>query len=334
MVRKAAALILAFAVGMVVSSPPASAQQPARVARVGFVMTGPPEVALARAVLDAFRRGLRERGYVEGQNIALELRYGEYKLDRLPRLVAELVRLKVDLIVVGSTPVARAAKQVTSTVPIVVGAMGDPVGDGLVASLARPGGNITGLTFLGPELVAKRLQLLKEAVPDVSRVAVLWDPDAYPELTMRAMLNEAEAAARALGVQLRLMGVRGSNDFAGAFSAMTREGADALITFPSPMLFGEHRRIVDLATKSRLPAMYQSREFVEAGGLMSYGADIVDLFRRAATYVDKILKGARPADLPVEQPTNFELVINLKTAKALGLTIPQAVLIRASEVIQ
>ena len=255
-------------------------------------------------------------------------------VERFPDLAAELVRLKVDLIVAPNVPAARAAKQATNTIPIVVAAMHDPVRDGLVQSLARPGGNITGLTFLGPELVPKLLELLKEAVPRVSRVAALLHLGAYAEPTMRDMLKETEVAARALRVQLQLVRVGGANDFDSAFSAMTREHADAFVVLPSPMLFGERGRIVDLAAKHRLPAIYLAREFVELGGLMAYGASIRDLFRRSATQVDKILKGAKPADLPVEQPTKFELVINLKTAKALGLTIPRSLLLRADEVIQ
>ena len=285
-------------------------------------------------VLDAFRQGLRERGYVEGQNIVIEYRAADGKIERFPGLATELIRLKVDLIVAGNTPAARAVQQATTTIPLVVAAMGDPVGDGLVASLARPGGNITGSTFLGPELVPKRLEMLKAALPTVSRVAALWHPGAYSGRTMRDMLKETEAAARTLGVQLQLVEVRGPDEFDHAFSTMTRERAGALIVFPSPMLFGERRRIVDLAAKHRLPSMAVAREFVELGGLIAYGASINDLFRRAATYVDKILKGVKPADLPVEQPTKFELVINLKTAKALELTIPQSLLLRADEVIQ
>ncbi len=276
-------LFLTLALGILAVPLASDAQQPAKVARIGMLWTERPE---ARALLDVFRQGLREVGYVEGQNIVIEYRFAEGGVERYPAVAAELVRLNVDLILAPNTPAARAAKQATSTIPIVVALMGDPVGDGLVASLARPGGNITGTTFLGPELVAKRLQLLKEAVPGVSRVAVLWHPGAYGERTMSDIWKETEVAARALGVQLQLLEVRGPNDFDSAFSAMARERADALITLPSPMLFVEHRRIVDLAAKSRLPAMYQAREFVDAGGLMAYGANIPDLFRRAATYVD------------------------------------------------
>jgi putative ABC transport system substrate-binding protein len=312
----------------------AGAQQPAKVARIGFLVTGSLESPETRISLDAFRQGLRERGYVEGQNIVIEYRAADGKIERLPDLAIELARLKVDLIVAGSTPQARAAQQATKTIPIVAGAMGDPVGDGLVASLSRPGGNITGLTFLGPELVPKRLDLLKEALPRVSRVAALWHPGAFSERTTTDMLKQTEAAARTLGVQLQLVGVRGSDEFDRAFSTMIKERAEALIVFPSSMLFNERRRIVDLAAKRRLPAMYNAREFAALGGLIAYGASLTDLLRRSATYVDKILKGAKPGDLPIEQPTKFELLINLKTAKALGLTIPQSLLQRADEVIQ
>jgi putative tryptophan/tyrosine transport system substrate-binding protein len=312
----------------------ADAQAPANVPRIGYMVLFPLESPEARVNVEAFRQGLRERGYAEGQNIVIEYRSAEGKIDRLSGLAIELVRLQVDLIVAGNTPFARAAQQATTTIPIVAGVMGDPVGDGLVTSLSRPGGNITGLTFLGPELVPKRLGLLKEALPKVSRVAALWHPGAFSERTSRDMVKETEAAGRTLGVQLQLVGVRGPDEFDRTFSAMTRERAEALIVFPSAMLFNERKRIVSLATKQRLPSMFAAREFVELGGLMSYGASITDLIRRSATYVDKILKGAKPADLPVEQPTKFELVINLKTAKTLGLTIPPSLLQRADEVIR
>jgi len=248
-------------------------------------------------------------------------------------MAADLVRLKVDVIVVISTSPARAAKQATSTIPIVVAGMADPVGDELVVSLSRPGGNITGTTFLGPELIAKRLGLLKDAISGLSRVAALW-PAAYGKRTMEGMLRETETAAQALRLQLQLVPALGPGDLDGAFITMTRGDADAIILLPSPMLYGEHKHIVELAAKSRLPAMYAAREFVEDGGLMSYGASLPDLFRRAATYVDRILKGANPADLPVEQPTKLELVFNLKTAKELGLAIPHEFLLFADEVIE
>ncbi len=321
--------------GCLLGAPPtANAQQPSKVARIGFLLTGSLESPEMRVGLYAFRQGLRERGYVEGQNIVIEVRGADGKIERLPGLASELVRLKVDLIVAGGYASGRAAQQATTTIPIVAVAMGDPVGDKLVASLARPGGNITGSTFLGPELVPKRLELLKEALPTASRVAALWHPGAFGERTTKDMMKETEAAAQARRVQLQLVAVRGSDELDYAFSTITREGAAALIVFPSAMLFSERRRIVDLAPRHRLPSMYNAREFMELGGLIAYGASITDLNRRAATYVDKFLKGANPADLPVEQPTKFELAINLKTAKALGLTIPQSLLLRADEVIQ
>jgi putative ABC transport system substrate-binding protein len=312
----------------------AGAQQAAMVARIGWLQTGSLESPETRFFRDAFGEGLRERGYVEGQNIVIEYRSADGKIERFPGLASELARLKLDLIVAANTPAARAVQQATTTIPIVVPVMGDPVGDGLVASLARPGGNITGLTFLGPELVPKRLGLLKEALPKVSRVAALWHPGGYSERTTSDMVKQTEAAARTLGVQLQLVGVRGPDELDRAFSTMTRERADALIVFPSPMLFNERRRIVDLAVQHRLPSISVAREFVELGGLIAYGASITDLVRRTATYVDKILKGAKPADLPVEQPTKFEFVINMRTAKTLGLTIPPSILIRADSVIE
>lgn len=327
-------LAIAVALLLLASAFAVEAQPAAKVARIGFLATGSLESPETQVTLDAFRQGLRERGYMEGQNILIEYRAADGKIERFPGLANELVRLKVDLILAPNTPAARAVQQATTTIPIVVAVMGDPVGDGLVASLARPGGNITGLTFLGPELVPKRLELLKQALPKVSRVAALWHPGAYGERTTRDMAKATEAAARTLGVQLQLVGVGGPDEFHRAFSTMISERADALIVFPSPMLFLERRRIVDLAAKHRLPSMSMAREFVELGGLMAYGASITDSFRRGATYVDKILKGAKPADLPVEQPTKFELLINLKTAKALGLTIPPSVLRRADQVIE
>jgi putative ABC transport system substrate-binding protein len=311
---------------------PARAQQTKTAPRIGMLTPGTPE---RFASLDAaFLQGLHELGYTEGQNFTVERRFGDWKLDRLPELAAELVRLNVDIIVASSTPPARAAKQATSMIPIVVVAMGDPVGDELVASLARPGGNVTGMAFLGPELAAKRLGLLKQIVPGLSRVAALWHPGAYGEHTIGDLLKETELAAQALKLELQLVQASGPGDFDSAFSAMTRERAGAVVVLPSPMLFGEHERIVDLAARSRLPAMYQAREFVDAGGLASYGPNLADLFRRAATYVNKILKGAKPADLPVERPTKFEFVVNLKTAKTLGLDVPPQVQQLADEVIE
>src|SRR5262249_10081783 len=297
-------------------------------------MTGSPDSYEATAVRDSFRQGLRELGYVEGTDILVEYRTADNNMERSPDLARELVLLKVDVIVAPNTPAARAAPQATTTIPIVVPIMGDPVGDGRVSSLARSGGNITGLTFLGPELLPKRLALLKDALPKVSNVAALWHPSAYGERTITNMVKETEAAAQDLGVRLQFVAVHGPDELDRAFSTIATERADALIVFPSAMLFNERRRIVDLATRYRLPSTSMARELVELGGLMSYGASITDLQRRAAAYVDKIIKGAKPAALPVEQPTKFELVINLKTAKALGLTIPQSILLRADEVIE
>ena len=289
---------------------------------------------MASTLQEAFRQGLRDLGYVEGRNLVIEYRDAEGKVERLPALAAELVALKVDVIVASGTLAALAAKQATRTLPIVFSPAADPVASGLVTSLARPGGNVTGLSLLNSELVGKWLEQLKQAIPGVSRVAVLWQPGAFGERTEKDMLKGAEVAARALGVQLQFVEARGPEDFDRAFSDMTRARAGALTVLGSTMFVSERRRLVDLAAKNRLPAVYNVREFVDAGGLMSYGPNLADLFRRAATYVDKILKGAKPGDLPVEQPTKFELVINLKTAKALGLTIPQSVLVRADEVIQ
>jgi putative tryptophan/tyrosine transport system substrate-binding protein len=306
-------------------------QQVGKIARIGYL---PLNLAGGPDLHEAFRQGLRDLGYVEGRNLVIEYRDAEGKPERLPALAAELVALKVDLIVAPSTPAARAARQATTTLPIVVPNMGDPVWDGLVASLARPGGNITGLTVFTLELVGKRLEQLKQAVPGLSRVAVLWQPGVFGEPTEKEMLKRAEVAGQALGVRLQFVEARGPDDFDQAFSDMTRARAGALTVLGSAMLFNERRRLVDLATKHRLPTVFPWRQGVDAGGLMSYGPNGPDLHRRAATYVDKILKGAKPADLPVEQPTKFELVINLKTAKALGLTIPQSILQRADEVIQ
>ena len=309
----------------------ADAQQTAKVARIGYLALN---LAAAPYLPEAFRQGLRDLGYVEGRNVVIEYRDAEGKLERLPALAAELVALKVDVIVAPNTPAALAAKQATRTLPIVFIGAGDPVTSGLVTSLARPGGNVTGLSVLSTELVGKWLELLKQVVPGVSRVAALWQPGAMDERTDKDMQEGAAVAAQALGVRLQFVEARGPADFDRAFSDMTKARAGALTVRPAPMFISERRRLVDLAAKNRLPAVYAWREFVDAGGLMAYGPNLSDLYRRAATYVDKILKGAKLGDLPVEQPTKFELVINLKTAKALGLTIPPAVLARADEVIE
>jgi putative ABC transport system substrate-binding protein len=285
-------------------------------------------------MMNAIIEGLSDLGYTDGQNITFERRYGESHPDRLRLAAAELVERQVDVIVAQSTTAARSAKQATSLIPIVAIGMADPVEDELVASLARPGGNVTGTTFLGPELVAKRLQLLSEVVPQLSRVAVLWHPRVYGDRTMAGMLKEIESAARSLGIHIQLVPAAIPDDIADAFSAIIKERAAALIVFPSPMLFAEYPRIASLASDNRLPAIYVAREGAAAGGLMSYGANLPDLSRQTATYVHKILKGAQPADLPVQQPTKFELVINLKAAKALGLTVPPTLIARADEVIE
>jgi putative ABC transport system substrate-binding protein len=333
MTRTEMIVIGVLAVAML--APPAvTAQPPARVARIGYLLTSPLESPETQAALGAFRQGLRERGYVEGQNIVIEYRTAEGRIERFPDLARELVRLKVDLIVAGATPTARGARQATTTIPIVAFAMGDPVGDGLVASLASPGGNVTGLTFLGPQLVPKRLELLKELLPKVSRVGILWHPGAFSDRTMSDMWKETEAAARTLGVQLQPVEVRNADELESAFSRLARERVNAVFVFPSTLLFNERAHLIALASKHRLPAMFNAREFVERGGLIAYGASLADLIRRSAIYVDKILKGTKPADLPVEQPTKFELSINLKTAKALGLAIPQSLLVRADLVIE
>jgi ABC-type uncharacterized transport system substrate-binding protein len=313
----------------------ARAQQATKVPRIGTLSPGRSELPDPTLnMLNAFLQGLHELGYTEGQNVAIERQYAAGSSDQLRELAAELVRRKPDIIVAFRPTAARPAKQATDTIPIVAVGMADPVADELVASLARPGGNVTGTTFLGPELVAKRLQLLREVVPGLSRVAALWHPHAYGERTMAGVLNEIEVAARTLGLQLQLVPAVGPDDLVSAFDAMAREHADALIVMPSPMLFSEYGRIVSIAANSRLPAMGAAREFVDLGGLMSYGVNLPDLARQTATYVDKILKGAKPADLPVEQPIKFELVINLKSARALGLTITRDFLLIADEVIE
>ena len=274
----------------------AHAQQATKMPRIGILSPGRSELHDPTLnMLNAFLQGLHELGYTEGQNLAIERLYADWSLDRLRELAAELVRRKPDIIVALSTTAARPAKQATDTIPIVAVGVADPVADELVASLARPSGNVTGTTFLGPELVAKRLQLLREVVPGLSRVAALWHPHAYSERTMAGVLKEVEAAARTLGMQLQLVPADSPDDIAGAFAAMTRERAEALIVLPSPMLFGEYGRIVSMTANSRLPAMGAAREFVDVGGLMSYGVNLPDLAKQTATYVDKILKGAKPA---------------------------------------
>jgi putative ABC transport system substrate-binding protein len=320
--------IVAIVVTFAMCGDVAQAQQAKKVPRIGYL--SPASVSPSSAWIEAFRQGLRELGYVEGQNIAIEYRWAEGKADRLPDLAAELVRLKVDVIVVVG-PAAAAAKKATKTIPIVTASAADPVASGLVDSLARPGGNITGLSIMAPELSGKRLELLKEAVPGITRIAVLRDPtNPGSALTWK----ETQVAARALGVQLQLLEWRSAKDIEASFAAMKSERAGALIPLRGPLIVDQRTWFVNLVAKSRLPAMYDDGDFVDAGGLMFYGPNRVDLHRRAATYVDKILKGTKPADLPVEQPTKFEFVINLKTAKQIGLTIPPNVLARADKVIK
>jgi putative tryptophan/tyrosine transport system substrate-binding protein len=311
---------------------PPQAQQPKQVPRIGYLSSSDPATDSTR--VEAIRLALRELGYIDGQNIATEYRYAEWKLDRAPGLAAELARLKVDLIVaVGGSRLIRAAQDATKTIPIVMMGGLDPVKAGIVESLARPGGNVTGLTLLSTELGGKRLELLKEAVPQLARVGVLYDPAApgnVPEVQ-----EDLPVAARALGLTVRSWEVRDADDFERVFAALNKERPDGLyVPAGGPLMFANGNRIASFALKSRLPSMYNDREAVDAGGLMSYEADLAAAYRRVAYYVDKILKGAQPADLPIERPMRFDFVINLKTAQALGLTIPHHVLLQATEVIQ
>ncbi len=318
--------IVTIGVAVAMCGAVAEAQQPKKVIRIGVLSPGFPGPS---PLLDAFRQGLRELGYVEGQNIAIEHRFAEAKPEPLSDLAAELVHLKVDVILTINTPASQAAKNATKTIPIVFTYVADPAE--LVASLARPGGNVTGLTTIATELSGKRLELFKETVPKIRRVAVLLNP-ANP--THVLIFKETDVAARALGLQLLSLGMRGPDELHNAFEVATKERAGALLVIEDLVISSHRTRILDLAVKSRLPTASQYREFAEAGGLLSYGANLPDLFRRAATYVDKILKGTKPADLPVEQPTKFELIINLKAAKQIGLTIPPNVLARADRVIR
>jgi putative tryptophan/tyrosine transport system substrate-binding protein len=307
----------------------ADAQQPAKVPRIGFLITSSPSAMAPR--MDAFRQGLRELGYVEGKTILIEQRHAEGKLDRLPELAAELVRLNVDVIVTSGPTATRPAKGATSSIPIVMTFDDDPVGSGFVSSLARPGGNITGLSTLAPEISGKQLELLKEITPKLSRVAVIGTSTRQGTAQN---LKELELAAGVIAVKLQYVDIQDPKDIETAFRAATKARAGALLVLQSPVFNSQRQQIAELALRNRLPAAYPRQEFVDDGGLMSYGVSISDLDRRAATYVDKILKGAKPADLPVEQPTKFELVINLKAAKQIGLTIPPNVLARADRVIR
>ena len=306
------------------------AQPAAKVYRIGILATGQAS-GRGNPAFEVFREGLRELGWIEGRNFVIDYRGAENRHDRLPDLAADLVRLKVDIIVCTTGAASVAAKNATATIPIVMMSTGDPVGQGLVASLARPGGNVTGLSFsVGMETFGKPLDLLKQAVPNLRRVAVLWN-SANPGLAL--VLGQLKSTAESLGVQLQFVEAREPNQFDGAFAAMAGKRAEALLVLPDPMFNTNRARLAELAARHRLPAMYGQTVHAEAGGLMAYGPNMSDLFRRSATFVDKILKGAKPGDLPVEQPTKFELVINLKTANALGMTVPQSLLLRADEVI-
>ena len=327
--KKAAVPSILVAAVLLALGVTANGQQPAKVPRIGFLSSLSPGAVSAR--MDAFRQGLRELGYVEGKNIVIESRWAEGKTERLPELAAELVRLKVDVIVTGGPSVNRFAKEATVTIPIVLAFDNDPVGNGFAASLARPGGNVTGLSALSPEISGKQLELLKEIVPTLSRVAVLGN-SAEPANAL--VLREVELAAGAFGVKLQYLDVLGPKDIETAFRAASKGRADAVLVLLSPVVISHRTQLVEIALRSRLPAIYPRPEFVEDGGLMSYATSFADLSRRAATYVDKILKGTKPADLPVEQPTKFELVINLKAAKQIGLTIPPNVLAQADKVIR
>jgi putative ABC transport system substrate-binding protein len=330
--KRAAVSSILIAVTLLAVAVIGEAQQPKKVPRIGYL--SPSDAATESTRSEPIRRALRELGYIEGQNIAIEYRYAEGKVDRFPELLAELVRLKVDIIVAsGGTRLVLAARNLTKTIPIVMAGAGvDPVEAGFVESLARPGGNVTGITTLSRELGGKRLELLKEAVPKVARVAVLYDA-ASPGIVLDVK-EVLPVAARALGLTIQPWEVRDADGFERIFAALNKQSPDGLSVAPGRLTVANQKRIADFALKSRLPSMYSSREGVDVGGLMSYGTDIVDSYRRIAYFVDRILKGVKPADLPVEQPTKFELVINLKTAKQIGLTIPQSMLYRADKVIR
>jgi putative ABC transport system substrate-binding protein len=321
--------LLIFALGLLLAPFAAEAQSPSKAHRIGFLWNASP--SLTHHLLEAFRHGLYERGYMEGKDLTIENRYAEGNPDLLPGLAAELVGLQVEIIVTSGSQAIQAVKHATSTIPVVMAVSGDPVETGFVTSLARPGGNLTGLSLVAPELSGKRLELLKETVPAISHVAVLVNP---ANLLTAAQMRETQRAAQALQVQLHLVEVRGSQDLDNAFSAIRSMRADAIIMLLDPIFISQRTRMVELTATSRLPAMYGFREDAEGGALMAYGPNFPDMFRRAATYVDKILKGAKPADLPVEQPTKYELVLNLKTARALGLTFPPHLLVWADKVIQ
>jgi putative tryptophan/tyrosine transport system substrate-binding protein len=327
--KNATALPILVAAMLLCATLTADAQQPTKIPRIGFLAAVFPSTISART--EAFRQGLREHGYAEGKNIVIEWRFAEGKLDRVPALAAELVRLKVDVIVTGGSGSTRPANEATNTIAIVMAQDPDPVGNGFIASLARPGGNITGLSTLAPELSGKQLELLKEIVAKLTRVAVLGTSTSPANAQA---LRELELAAGALKVRVQYLDIRSPKDIEPAFQEARKGRAEAVLALTGPVIANQRKQTVDLALKSRLPAIYGQPEYIEAGGLMSYGVSFTDLHRRAATYVDKILKGAKPADLPIEQPTKFEFVVNLKAAKQIGLTIPQKVLARADRVIR
>ncbi len=325
-------LLIAFGASALAAPLRSLAQQPAaKIPVIGYMSPVVPQNN-SDSRLEAFRQGLRDLGYVEGQNVRLVVRWGEGKLERMPALAAELVRLKVDVLLAATSPSVLAARQATRTIPIVMPVSSDPVGDGIVASLARPGGNITGLSLMAPELGAKRLQLLKEVLPKRSHaVAVLWNP-AYKG--MNARYQEAKLAGPAVGIDVRSLEVRDSREMEAAFDAVSRNPPDGLLLLADPLTLSLRVRIVEFAREKGLPAIFETRDFVEAGGLMSYGPNVSEMYRRAAYYVDRILKGAKPGDLPIEQPAKIELLVNLKTARALGITIPKSILVNADQVIE
>jgi putative ABC transport system substrate-binding protein len=325
-------LVVALLCLAVLTTPLAVEAQPAaKIWRVGFLTSGFKEAPGSNPGLASLTQGLRDLGYIEGRNLSLEVRYAEGRTERFSSLATELINLKVDVLVAASTPAALAAKQATTTIPVVMAAVGEPLQVKLVNSLAHPGGNITGLSLIAPELAAKRLDLLKQALPRLSRITVLWNS---ANQGMLARFQETQVGAQSLGVVLQSVTVQSPDDFQPLFATMSKEPPEALLVLADTVTVANRQHAVEFAARSRVPAIYETRVFVDAGGLMSYGVNMADHYRRTATYVDKIIKGAKPADLPVEQPTKFELVINLKTAKALGLTIPPSVLARADEVIQ
>ncbi len=325
-------MFLAAIGGSLLAAPLAAEAQPAaKVWRIGFLTSGFREGAGADIRLAPFSRGLRDLGYVEGRNVIVEVRYAEGRVERFPALAAELVNLKVDVLVATSTPGALAGKQTTSTIPIVMAAVGEPVEVKLVDSLAHPGGNITGLSISAPQLAAKRLDLLKQTLPKLSRVTVLWNSS---NQGMQARFQETQSGAQLLGVSIHSVPIQSPDDFGLVFGAMMKDRPESLLVLADTVTVANRQRAIEFAARNRVPAIYEVRAFVDDGGLMSYGIDMADHYRRAAIYVDKILKGAKPADLPIEQPTKFELIVNLKTAKALGLTIPQSLLLRADQVIE